>query len=113
MKKTAIQVVAEMYDESRAGMSHIPAARSSEREMGYRSALRDVIERLKKEPLEEPEVAAVRDFIDRLHVMGDWLVEETGKHTCGTGPDGHYGLHEPGCGYEPITPLAQIRIEMR
>jgi hypothetical protein len=26
---------------------------------------------------------------------------EVGKHTCGTGPDGYYGAHEPGCGLEP------------
>jgi len=26
---------------------------------------------------------------------------EVGHHTCGTGPDGYYGIHEPGCGTEP------------
>ena len=26
---------------------------------------------------------------------------EVGTHTCGTGPGGHYGVHEPGCGAEP------------
>jgi hypothetical protein len=40
-----------------------------------------------------------------LTVMGDWLVEYAGEHTCGTGPGGHYGAHEPGCGYEPLANL--------
>ncbi len=26
---------------------------------------------------------------------------DVGRHTCGTGPDGHFGHHEPGCGLEP------------
>lgn len=108
MTRTALQIVAAMYDDERSR----PADRG-DYDFGRRAALRDLMEALKKEPLEESEKAAVRDFLDRLHVIGDWLVEETGNHTCGTGPDGHYGIHEPGCGYEPITPLDQIRIETR
>lgn len=43
-----------------------------------------------------------------LSIMNGWLVEMVGKHTCGTGPDGHYGAHEPGCGYEPHLNLADL-----
>ena len=41
-------------------------------------------------------------------VMGDWLVESIGRHTCGTGPNGHYGHHEPGCGWEPIATIEDV-----
>lgn len=107
MRKTAIQVVDEMLRTEHSK----PA--QGETDWAYRRALRDVIERLKKEPLEEPEKAAVLDFLDRLHVIGDWLVEETGEHNCAGGGSEVSGAHEPGCGYEPITPLAEIRIETR
>lgn len=107
MTKTAIQIVAEMYDAERVR----PA--QGETDWAYRRALRDVLEALKRSPQPEAAEAAVRDFVGRLHVINDYLVEETGKHTCGTGPDGYYGLHEPGCGYEIITPLSEIRIETR
>lgn len=43
-----------------------------------------------------------------LSIMNGWLVEMVGKHNCGTGPDGHYGAHEPGCGYEPHLNLAEL-----
>ena len=59
------------------------------------------------------EKIAIRDFIGRLHVISDHLVEEVGHHTCGTGEGGHYGMHEPGCGYEMLTPLKDITIETR
>lgn len=32
------------------------------------------------------------------HGTGEVEVE---GHTCGTGPEGYYGAHEPGCGSEP------------
>lgn len=107
MRKTPIQVVDEMLRAEHAK----PA--QGETDWAYRRALRDVIERLKKEPLEEPQKAAVRDFIDSLHVVGDYLVEEVGYHTCGTGEGGHYGAHEPGCGYMPVTRLSDITLETR
>jgi hypothetical protein len=34
-----------------------------------------------------------------------WLVEQVDQHTCGTGPNGHYGHHEPGCGLIPLVEL--------
>lgn len=108
MTRTALQVVASMYDDERSR----PADRG-DYDFGRRAALRDLMEALKKEPLEESEKAAVRDFLARLHVIGDWLVEETGEHNCAGGGAEVSGAHEPGCGYEPITPLDQIRIETR
>lgn len=108
MTRTALQIVAAMYDAERAE----PAVRG-DFDYGRRVALRDVMEALKKEPMDQASTAAVKDFVDRLAVIGDYLVAATGEHTCGTGPDGHYGAHEPGCGYEPITPLDQIRIATR
>lgn len=43
-----------------------------------------------------------------LAIVNDWLVESVGEHTCGTGPEGHYGAHEPGCGYVPLVNLAEL-----
>lgn len=37
-----------------------------------------------------------------------WLVQDVGRHTCGTGPHGHFGAHEPGCGLEPIGPIQEV-----
>ncbi|UFU03463.1 hypothetical protein LQF12_02295 [Ruania suaedae] len=45
----------------------------------------------------------------KLGVEGDWLVRYVNKHTCGTGPDGHYGHHEPGCGSIPVMSLDEIQ----
>lgn len=73
---------------------------------------RDVANHL-EEIWDAVEKIAIRDFIGRLHVISDHLVEDVGHHTCGTGPDGHYGAHEPGCGYEMITPLKDITQEIR
>lgn len=41
-------------------------------------------------------------------VEGEWLVERTGEHTCGTGRGGHYGAHEPGCGVIPIGKVEDL-----
>lgn len=38
-------------------------------------------------------------------IDGDWLVDVHQHHTCGTGPNGHYGAHEPGCGEVPVVNL--------
>lgn len=46
----------------------------------------------------------LRDY-PHLEIEGDWLVEVVDEHTCGTGPNGHYGLHEPGCGTVPVAQL--------
>lgn len=105
--KTAIQIVAGMYDAERAR----PA--QGETDWAYRRALRDVLEALKRSPQPEAAEAAVRDFVGRLHVIGDWLVEETGEHNCAGGGSEVSGMHEPGCGYDPIVPLSEIRIETR
>lgn len=41
-------------------------------------------------------------------VENGWLVEHVNEHTCGTGRDGYYGAHEPGCGTVPIAPVEQV-----
>lgn len=41
-------------------------------------------------------------------VTGEWLAVDVGEHTCGTGRDGHYGAHEPGCGLEPVAKIADL-----
>lgn len=43
-----------------------------------------------------------------LKLFGDTVAEWTGEHTCGTGRDGYYGAHEPGCGWVPVG-----RIDLR
>jgi hypothetical protein len=37
---------------------------------------------------------------------GQHIVKDTGRHTCGTGPDGHFGAHEPGCGLDDLGQTA-------
>ena len=44
----------------------------------------------------------------RHYIMDGWLVIDTGKHTCGTDPGGHYGAHEPGCGLEQALRLDNL-----
>ena len=44
----------------------------------------------------------------RHYIMDGWLVIDTGRHTCGTGPGGHYGTHEPGCGLEQALRLDNL-----
>lgn len=44
---------------------------------------------------------------------GDWLVEVVNKHTCGTGPDGYYGAHEPGCGSIPVANIGPLLDRVR
>ena len=44
----------------------------------------------------------------RHYIMDGWLVIDTGEHTCGTGPGGHYGAHEPGCGLEQALRLDNL-----
>ena len=41
-----------------------------------------------------------------ITIMNGWLVEVADAHTCGTDASGHYGVHEPGCGYIPIFDIA-------
>lgn len=41
-------------------------------------------------------------------IAGGWLVEVVNEHTCGTGPSGHFGAHEAGCGTIPMVPLERI-----
>ena len=43
----------------------------------------------------------------KLIIENGWLVEVVDRHTCGTGPDGYYGAHEPGCGMIPVADLAR------
>lgn len=44
----------------------------------------------------------------RLTITNGWLVEEVEEHTCGTGRDGHYGHHEPGCGEIPVMEVVEL-----
>ena len=44
----------------------------------------------------------------RHSIMGGWLVIDTRQHNCGTGPGGHYGAHEPGCGLEQAIRLDNL-----
>lgn len=39
--------------------------------------------------------------------MGDWLAYPVNKCTC-YGGDAHYG-HEPGCGYEPMATIGEVK----
>ena len=41
----------------------------------------------------------------KIAIENGWLVEVVDEHTCGTGEDGYYGQHEPGCGMVPIIDL--------
>lgn len=43
----------------------------------------------------------------RLAVMGDWLVQEVNQCTCGGG--GYDLPHEPGCGFEPLIKLDELK----
>lgn len=45
-------------------------------------------------------------------IENGWLIEVTGEHTCGTGPDGHYGVHEPGCGTTPLISIEELNKRM-
>ena len=56
---------------------------------------------------------ALLDELDELDpsrhsIMGGWLVIATGQHNCGTGPGGHFGAHEPGCGLEQAVQLDNL-----
>jgi hypothetical protein len=39
---------------------------------------------------------------------GQWLVQDVGRHNCGTGPSGHFGAHEPACGAEPVGRVVDL-----
>lgn len=60
------------------------------------------------------DLAKSQAFTERLqnpgpmHIDGTWLVEDVGHHTCGTGPGGHFGAHERGCGTEPVLDLSRV-----
>ncbi|KAB7761783.1 hypothetical protein [Mycolicibacterium mucogenicum] len=43
----------------------------------------------------------------RYSVCGEWFVQEANGCTC-YGGDAHYG-HEPGCGYEPLIKLEDLK----
>lgn len=70
--------------------------------------------RLPQTPPTEPEPEPLDEELDddirvgRLRIENGWLVEDVGEHTCGTGHDGHYGHHEPGCGTVPVTRLDDL-----
>lgn len=70
--------------------------------------------RLPQTPPAEPEPEPLDEELDddirggRLRIENGWLVEEVDEHTCGAGRDGHYGLHEPGCGMVPVTRLDDL-----
>jgi len=53
-------------------------------------------------------VAALEAQAGRFVISGDLLLEWTEEHTCGTGPEGYLGAHEPGCGLEPVISLADL-----
>lgn len=44
-----------------------------------------------------------------LEIMNGWLVAAVGSHTCGGGTIESGYHHEPGCGYEPLVNLAELR----
>lgn len=41
-------------------------------------------------------------------LINGWLCEKTTEHTCGTGPNGYYGQHEPGCGLIPHGLITEL-----
>lgn len=43
----------------------------------------------------------------RYSVCGEWFVQEANGCTC-YGGDAHYG-HEPGCGYEPLIKMEELK----
>lgn len=45
---------------------------------------------------------------ERYGVANGYLFEYVNHHTCGTGPNGHYGAHEPGCGQESIGKVEDL-----
>lgn len=42
----------------------------------------------------------------KLSIMNGWLVGDAGEHTCGGYGEASGYMHEPGCGWEPLTDLA-------
>lgn len=94
------------------------------------SDLREVIRRYselrerdghERPPLNHTYLGALLDAADELdriktqmgdpsrhYIMDGWLVIDTGQHTCGTDPGGHYGAHEPGCGLEQALRLDNL-----
>lgn len=69
------------------------------------SELHDLVSAI---PYAVPDAATEAHDPKNLSIMNGWLVECVGEHTCGTGPDGYYGAHEPGCGYEPLVNLSEL-----
>jgi hypothetical protein len=45
---------------------------------------------------------------ERYGVVNGYLVEYVDRHTCGTSEGGYYGLHEPGCGMEPLGKVEDL-----
>ncbi len=41
-------------------------------------------------------------------VAHGWFGQAVNYHTCGTGSSGHYGAHEPGCGFIPMVPVDRV-----
>lgn len=45
---------------------------------------------------------------DSFQIVNGWLAQHVGHHTCGTAQGGHFGAHEPGCGWEPICKVSEL-----
>ena len=99
-----VAVLAALFDAERV------KPLQGEFDKGVRAGLSMAVEKLKQEPSTQQENDLIVDFLDRLKVVNGYLVEYVGRHTCGTGPDGHYGAHEPFCGYEMICNLSEITL---
>lgn len=66
--------------------------------------LAPTLEKTYRERLFRDEISA--DFkAGKIGIENGWLVEYVDGHTCGTGENGYYGQHEPGCGTVPIVDL--------
>lgn len=48
------------------------------------------------------------DGREQYGVVNGWLFEYVNEHTCGTGRDGYFGAHEPGCGTVPIARVEDL-----
>ena len=63
----------------------------------------ETLSRLNQPPLDTDNIGIYGEGLDA------WLVYDVGYHTCGGyGPESGY-RHEPGCGYEPIIQMKNIK----
>jgi hypothetical protein len=53
------------------------------------------------------EVVAEID-LNNLVIYGDWLAYDTGEHNCVGGDEASSGVHEEGCGLEPVASLQEV-----